>query len=148
MRHQIKYIDAGRMTPNINILEDTGMLVKSWDAVSANTIKNCFRKAGIEDETQVASINDEDDLFKLLEENVNELKSRGLVDGDLTVDDYVNIDFEVCTSENKCYQRSRNSGFHFNQRLCWGRRGDRRRVKQCASRKAKIIRDCTWNRVA
>ena len=23
----------------------------------------------------------------------------GLVDGDLTVDDYVNIDFEVCTSE-------------------------------------------------
>ena len=32
-------------------------------------------------------------------EEVNELKSRGLVDGDLTVDDYINIDFEVCTSE-------------------------------------------------
>ena len=35
----------------------------------------------------------------MLEENVNELKSRGLLDGDLTVDDYVNTDFEVCTSE-------------------------------------------------
>ena len=51
------------------------------------------------EETQIASINDEDDPFRLLEENVNELESRGLVDGDLTVGDYVNIDFEVCTSE-------------------------------------------------
>ena len=51
------------------------------------------------EETQVTSINYEDVPFKLLEENVNELKSRGLVEGDLTVDNYVNIDFEVCTSE-------------------------------------------------
>ena len=35
----------------------------------------------------------------MLEENVNELKSGGLIDGDLTVDDYLNIDFEICTSE-------------------------------------------------
>ena len=35
----------------------------------------------------------------MLEENVSELKSRGLLDGDLTVDDYVNTDFEVCKSE-------------------------------------------------
>ena len=35
----------------------------------------------------------------MLEKNVNELKLRGLVDGDLTVDDYVNIDLEVCISE-------------------------------------------------
>ena len=73
-------------------------MVRLWDTVSANTVKNCFRKVGISEETQVSSINDEDDLFKLLEDNVNELKSRGLVDGDLTVDDYVNIDFEVCAS--------------------------------------------------
>ena len=75
------------------------MLVKSWDAVSANAVRNCFRKAGMSEETQVAGIIDEDDPFKLLEENFNELKSRGLVDGDLTVDDYANIDFEVCTGE-------------------------------------------------
>ena len=75
------------------------MLVRSWDAVSANTVKNCFRKASISEETQVTSINDEDDPFKLLEENVNELISRGLVAGVLTADDYINIDFEACTSE-------------------------------------------------
>ena len=50
----------------------------------ANSVKNCFRKAGISEETQVASINDEDGPFKLFEEKVNELKSRGLVDGNLT----------------------------------------------------------------
>ena len=99
VRRQIKYIDAGRTTPKINILEAMRMLVRSWDTVSANTINNCFRKAGISEETQVASKNDEDDLFKSLDENVSELKSRGLVDGNLTVDDYVNIDFEVCTIE-------------------------------------------------
>ena len=99
VRHQIKYIDAGRTIPKINILEAMRISVKSWDAVSSNTVKNCFRKAGISKETQVAGIIDEDNPFKLLEEHFNELQSRALVDGDLTVDDYVNIDFEVCTSE-------------------------------------------------
>ena len=58
-----------------------------------------FRKGKYLGGSTVASINDEDDPFKMLEKNVNELKLRGLVDGDLTVDDYVNIDLEVCTSE-------------------------------------------------
>ena len=99
VRRQTKYIDAGRATSKINILEAMRMLVRSWDTVSANTVKNCYREAGILEETQIASINDEDDLFKLLEENINELYPHGLVNGDLTVDDYVNIYFEVCTNE-------------------------------------------------
>ena len=99
VRRQTKYIDAGRTTSKINILEAMRMLVRSWDTVSANTVKNCYREAGILEETQIASINDEDGLFKLLEENINELYPHGLVDGDLTVDDYVNIYFEVCTNE-------------------------------------------------
>ena len=77
-------INAGRTTPNVNILEAMCILVRSYDTVHANSVKNCFRKAGIWEETQVASINDEDGPFKLFEEKVNELKSRGLVDGDLT----------------------------------------------------------------
>ena len=80
-------------------LEAMSMLVRSWVAVSTNTVKNCFRKAGISQELQVAIINADDDPFKLLEENVNELRSRGLVDKDVAVDDDVNIYFEICTSE-------------------------------------------------
>ena len=96
---QIKYVDEGKTTPKINILQAMCMLVKSWDAISINTVKNCFRKTGISQETQVASINEEDDPFKLLQQNVDELKSRDLVDENLTVDDYVGIDFQVTTSE-------------------------------------------------
>ena len=102
MRRHFKYIDPGRTTPKINILEAIQLLVRLWDAVSANTVKNCFRKAGISGETQVAIINDEDDLF----ENVNEVKSRGEVDRDITVHDYVNIDFEVCTNETSAIRDS------------------------------------------
>ncbi|XP_065674002.1 tigger transposable element-derived protein 4-like [Hydra vulgaris] len=78
MRRQIKYIDAGKRTQNINILEAMSMLVKSWGAVSTNTVINRFRKAGISKEIPIASINGEEDPFELLEENVKELRSRGL----------------------------------------------------------------------
>ena len=46
-RRQIKYVDEGKTTPKINILQAMRMLVKSWDTISINTVKNCFRKAGI-----------------------------------------------------------------------------------------------------
>ena len=65
------------------------------DVATANTVNNYFTRASISEETQVAYTNVEDNPFKLLEENVNELESRGEVDGDLTVDDYLNIDFEI-----------------------------------------------------
>ena len=55
VRCQIKYIDASRTTPKINILEAIHMLVRSWDAVSTTTVKNCLRRAGISEEAQVAS---------------------------------------------------------------------------------------------
>ena len=35
----------------------------------------------------------------MLVENINDLKSRGIINENLVVADYVDIDFEVCTSE-------------------------------------------------
>ena len=94
VRREIKHIDAGRTTPNINILEAMLILARSWDPVSANIVNNCFTKASIPKKTKVGSKSDV--------ENVNELKLHGLVYGDLTADDYINIDyidFVVCTSK-------------------------------------------------
>ena len=99
VKRQIKHIDAGREVPKINILEAMRILVKSWEAVSANTVVNCFKKAGISKETQTASINDEDDPFKSLAESIGVLKNRGLVDETFDVDDFVDIDFEISTSK-------------------------------------------------
>ena len=80
VRRQINYVDEDKVEPKINILTAMRMLVKSWDAVSTNTVNNCFRKAGILEETQFASINDEDDPFKILQQNVDEVKLCDLVD--------------------------------------------------------------------
>ena len=91
VRIQIKYIDAGENISNINVVEAMRILVMSQNAVSSNTLKNCFRKAGISQETQIASIEHENDPF-------NELKSCGLIDENLVVDDFVDIDFGVFMS--------------------------------------------------
>ena len=50
-------------------------MVKSWDAVSKDTVKNCFKKAGISKEAQNTSLSDADDPFKSLN-SISELKKR------------------------------------------------------------------------
>ena len=40
------------------------MLVSAWNALTTETIVNCFRKAGISAENQDAAIAEEDDPFK------------------------------------------------------------------------------------
>ena len=87
-RRQIKYINADETISNINILDAMCILVRSWDAAFSNTGKKCFRKAGILQETQVASIEDEDDPSNCLQQMSMSLnQSRGLIDEDLAVDD-------------------------------------------------------------
>ena len=49
------------------------ILVSSWEAVSAQTIVNCFRKAGITSEAQNAAITDADDPFSDLKESLQQL---------------------------------------------------------------------------
>ena len=100
VKRQIKFIDAGKEVPKINILEGMQILVKSWDAVSKDTVQNCFKKAGISRETQVSSLNNEDDPFKLLSENISELKKLNVGDDILDANDFVDIDFEVSTSKS------------------------------------------------
>ncbi|XP_057299235.1 tigger transposable element-derived protein 4-like [Hydractinia symbiolongicarpus] len=100
VKRQIKFIAGGKEVPKINILEGLQILVKSWDAVSKDTVKNCFKKAGISKEAQITSLNDADDPFKSLSDSISELKKRE-VDGDIfNADDFVDIDFEVCTSKS------------------------------------------------
>ena len=97
VKRQLKYIDAGKEVPVINILEAMWVLVKSWEAVFINTVINCFKKAGISKETQTA-INDEDDPHKSLAENINELKKRGLADDRFDADEFIDIDLEISTN--------------------------------------------------
>ena len=59
--------------PEISILQATKILVSSWEIVSAQTIVNRFRKAGITPEVQNAAITDADDPFSDLKESLQQL---------------------------------------------------------------------------
>ena len=47
----------------------------SWEAVTKETVINCFKKAEINSDVQEAAIADSDDSFKDLQKKLNELKS-------------------------------------------------------------------------
>ena len=51
------------------------MLVSAWDALTPETIVNCFRKAGISSESQEAAIAEDDDPFKELQDEIDYLLS-------------------------------------------------------------------------
>ena len=49
------------------------VLVSSWEVLSAQTIVNCFRKAGISPEAQNAAITDANDPFLDVKESLQQL---------------------------------------------------------------------------
>ena len=66
VRRLCRALDKAKTLPKISILQAMKILVSSWEAVSAQTIVNCFRKAGITSEAQNAAIADADDPFSNL----------------------------------------------------------------------------------
>ena len=95
-------IDAKKPLPNITILDAMNLLVAAWDRVSKETVQNCFRKAGLSQETQESAINDDDDPFKALLEEIGNLRERDpdLVQNGVTADDVLAAHSEVITSDN------------------------------------------------
>ena len=97
VRRQIKYIDVVERPQRSTFLKPcacwssygTLYLQALWRVV----LKRKASRRNFTSISQVTSINDEDEPFRLLEENVNELKSRGLVDRNLTVEDHIIINF-------------------------------------------------------
>ena len=72
----IEAIDAKKPLPNITILDAMHLLVAAWDRVSKETVQNCFRKAGLSQETQESAIDDDDDPFKALLDEIGNLRER------------------------------------------------------------------------
>ena len=73
VRQLCRALDKTKTLPKISILQAMKILVSSWEAVSAQTIVNCFRKAGIIPEAQNAAITDADDRFSSLKESLRQL---------------------------------------------------------------------------
>ena len=54
------------------------LLVLSWNDVSEQTVARCFQKAKISRQAQVNAVNDEDDPFKELKDDLLELREKDL----------------------------------------------------------------------
>ena len=72
------------------------MLVSAWDALSTQTIVNCFRKSGISTESQETPIAEDDDPFRELEDEVDNLRS---VQPNLIEEDFDAITFSDVSVE-------------------------------------------------
>ena len=79
------------------ILQSSKILNDSWEVVTKETIINCFRKAGITPAVQQAVIADSENLFKDLQESLNDLRKADLsmVPDDVTATDLVSLDDDV-----------------------------------------------------
>ena len=73
------------------------MLVSVWDALSTQTIVNCFRKSGISTESQETHIVRVDDLFLELRDEIDDLRyvQPNLTEDDFDETDFNNVDTEV-----------------------------------------------------
>ena len=83
---------ASEIARDINILQAITWVADAWDEVSVETIKNCFAKCGITEQTSA----DEDDI---VDEEFNALFNE-LADSecDMTAEEYVDFNVETCSS--------------------------------------------------
>ena len=72
----IHAVDNNQPLPKISILSAMNMLTAAWDKVADTTVQNCFKRAGISKESQECAINDTDDPFKELDEELDNLTER------------------------------------------------------------------------
>ena len=99
IRKYINAIDSNKELPKITILDAMVMLEQSWSMLPGTTITNCFKKAWISKESQQNSINNTDDPFAQLTENLNELMALdpNLASYGFTAESFTDTDDGVAT---------------------------------------------------
>ena len=75
-------------------------LLSPWNAVSKETIVNCFKKSNISQSNQQAAVNDDDDPFKSLQEDLEKLHEldNDAIQPNLSAESFADLDSEVVTS--------------------------------------------------
>lgn len=94
-------IENRKPLPNLSVLDAMSLLTEAWDRVSEETVRNCFRKAGIGSRAQQSALNDDDDPFTVLLEDISALRQRNpeLVPDGVNAEDVLDADNEVLTSD-------------------------------------------------
>ena len=96
----IKVVESNKLFPKISILQAMKHLVSSWNAVSKETIVNCFKKSKVSQSKQQAAVNDDDDPFKSLQEDLEKLHEldNDAIQSNLSSESFADPHSEVVTS--------------------------------------------------
>ena len=75
-------------------------LVSSWNAVSREAIVNCFKKSNISQSNQQAAVNDDDDPFKNLLEDLEKLHKldNNSIQPNISAESFADLDSEDVTT--------------------------------------------------
>ena len=93
VRRIITALENDEDMPSFSVLDAMKMLVLIWEMVTEEMIINCFSKAGISKDQQLAAINDDDDPFKALTEEIESLRARKLdLAPEFTSNNLLNVD--------------------------------------------------------
>ena len=97
VRKIIQSVEKKKTLPKILLLQGMQMLVSAWDALSTQTIVNCFRKSGISTESQETTIAEDDDPFRELQDEIDDLRSvqPNLIEEDFDATTFADVDAEV-----------------------------------------------------
>ena len=96
----VKAVESNKPLTKISILQATKHLVSSWNAVSKETIVNCFKKSNISQSNQQAAVSVDGDPFKRLQEDLEKLHElgNGAIQPNLSAESFVDLDSEVLKS--------------------------------------------------
>ena len=95
-------LDSNKPLPKVSLLTALQLPASTWNEVSQATIVNCFKKAKISDKDQAIAVNDEDDPFKEINEDLQELREKDsrLVPESMAAEDLASADDAVITRES------------------------------------------------
>ena len=98
----LRSLDSNKPLPRVSFLTALQLLTSAWNEVSQATIVNCFRKAKISDKNLTIGINNENDPFKRINEDLQELRDKdsSLVPESMTAEDLASADDAVITRES------------------------------------------------
>ena len=90
-------VEKKEILPRYLLQQEIQMLVSAWDALSTQTVLYYFQKSGISTESQETAIAEDDDPFRQLQDEIDNLRSiqPNLIEEDFDATTFTDVDVEV-----------------------------------------------------